>query len=158
MPRLLPATLGFLAAGFMVFGALLPEFSVGGVDVAQVDPDRLGWVPALVGMLVEVGLILSAALMLILGESRKVAGGILLGAGVLGLTLRIVRLFQLAEDPGFAAGDGSWVDALAGLLTVGAGALALKGSDDDDLDEDEEGEDWIEEAPPAPLPEAPASP
>ncbi len=152
MPRLVAATFGFLAAGLVVLASLLPEFTTGGMDVAQIDPGRVGWVPSLVGMLVEVGLLLSAALMLLLGESRKLAGGILIGAGVLGLTLRVVRLFQLAEAPGFDAGVGSWVDALAGVLTLSAGAWALTGSEEEDLDEDEEYAAEDEEVPPAPPP------
>jgi hypothetical protein len=157
MPRPLPVSLGFLAAGLIVLAALLPEYEAGGVGVAQVDPERPGWVPSLVGMLVEVGLILYAVLMLLLGESRKLAGGILIGAGILGLTLRIVRLFQLAEVPDLEGGDGSWVDALAGLLIVSAGILAVRGTDDEDLDEEYE-EDYVpqEEPPPAPLPGEPS--
>src|SRR5688572_177906 len=140
--RVLPAVLGFAGAGLIVLGALLPEYNLGGQGVAQIDPSRMGWVPALVGMLVEVGLVLSASLMLILGESRQIAGGILLGAGILGLTLRVVRLFQLAAIPEITGGDGSWVDLIAALLTVSAGVLALRGSreepeDADGYDEDE---------------------
>ncbi|MGH2709969.1 MAG: hypothetical protein ACRDH9_02035 [Actinomycetota bacterium] len=154
MPRLLPALLGFLAAALIVLAALLPEYEQGGVGFAQIDPERVAWVPVLVGMLVEVGLVLSGALMVALGESRKLAGGLLLGAGVLGLTLRVVRLFQIAEAPGLDAGVGSWVDALAAFFTVSAGALALSGGEDEDLyDEDYDDEDAPgEEPPPAPLP------
>lgn len=158
MPRLLPASLGFLAAGLIVLAALLPEYEAGGVGVAQLDPERAGWVPSLIGMLVEVGLVLSAVLMLVLGESRRLAGGILIGAGILGLTLRIVRLFQLAEIPDLEGGDGSWVDALAGLLTVSAGTLAVRETNDEDLDEEYEDSEGGEEEPPlAPLPGESAS-
>ena len=140
--RLITVLLGFLAAGLLVLGSLLPEFTTGGAGVAQVDPSRMGWVPALVGMLVQVGLVLSGALMVALRESRLLAGGLLLGAGILGLSLRVVRLFQLAEAPGFNAAVGSGVDLLAESLTVGAGVLALLGGRGNDLeDEFEEEED-----------------
>jgi hypothetical protein len=149
MPRLLPASLGFLAAGLIVLAALLPEYESGGMGFPPIDPGRVAWVPVLVGTLVEVGLVLSGALMVALGESRKVAGGLLLGAGILGLTLRVVRLFQIADAPGVEAGDGSWVDALAAVLTVCTGALTLRGPEDEDDEYQEEGE---EETPAALLP------
>jgi hypothetical protein len=152
--RVIAAILAFLAAALVVLGSLLPEFSTGEAGVAQVDPSRAGWVPALVGMLVQVGLVLSGALMLVLGESRRVAGGLLLGAGILGLSLRVVRLFQLAEAPGFNAAAGSGVDLLAEALTVTAGGLALFGGREvdleDDLEEDEEDEDALESPAPPP--------
>ena len=153
MRRLTPALLGFLAAALTVLAALLPEFEQGGSGFAQIDPERVAWVAVLVGMLVEVGLILSGALMVALGESRKLAGGLLLGAGILGLTLRAVRLFQIAETPGLEAGDGSWVDVLAALFTIGAGGLALTGADEEGLSYEEYDEDLAEEPPPAPPPE-----
>jgi hypothetical protein len=144
IPRLIPALLGFLAAALLVTGSLLPEFEVGGVGVAQIDPERVGWVPAMVGMLVQVGLVLSGALMLALGESRQVAGGILIGTGILGLTLRIVRVLQLGEAPGYDAAFGSWIDALAEGLTTLAGVLALirgtEAPDEHELEEDLEPE------------------
>lgn len=156
--RVIAAILAFLAAALVVVGSLLPEFSTGGAGVAQVDPSRAGWVPALVGMLVQVGLVLSGALMLVLGESRRVAGGLLLGAGILGLSLRVVRLFQLAEAPGFNAAAGSGVDLLAESLTVAAGGLALFGGREVDLeddleeesDEDDEEEDALQTPAPPP--------
>ena len=141
--RLITVLLGFLAAGLLVLASLLPEFTSGGAGVAQVDPSRSGWVPALVGMLVQVGLVLSGALMVALRESRLLAGGLLLGAGILGLSLRVVRLFQLAEAPGFNAAVGSGVDLLAETLTVGAGILALLGAREDAFAE--EVDDHLEE-------------
>lgn len=163
MSRWLPAVLGFLAAALLVMGSLLPEFSDGDTGVAQVDPNREAWVPALVGMLVQVALVLSGALMLALGESRKLAGGLLLGAGALGLTLRVVRLFQLAEAPGLNAAVGSGIDLLAEGMTVTAGVLALIGPRGDELHEVEDGyeeledeEDEDQSAPLAPPPGEPA--
>ena len=147
MQRVQPALLGFLAAGLIVLAALLPEYEQGGAGFAQIDPERVAWIAVLLGMLVEVGLVLSGALMIALGESRKLAGGILLGAGILGLTLRVVRLFQIAETPGLDAGDGSWVDALAALLTIAAGALALRGSREDLGEEWDGDEDDLAEPP-----------
>jgi hypothetical protein len=141
--RLITVLLGFLAAGLLVLGSLLPEFTSGGAGVAQVDPSRIGWVPALVGMLVQVGLVLSGALMVALRESRLLAGGLLLGAGILGLSLRVVRLFQLAEAPGFNAAVGSGVDLLAETLTTGTGILALLGAREDAFEE--EVDDHLEE-------------
>jgi len=143
--RVITVLLGFLAAGLLVLGSLLPEFTTDGAGVAQVDPSRMGWVPALVGMLVQVGLVLSGALMVALRESRLLAGGLLLGAGILGLSLRVVRLFQLAEAPGFNAAAGSGVDLLAEALTVGAGVLALVGGREDDLEGEFEEEEEDEE-------------
>jgi hypothetical protein len=135
------ALLGFLAAALLVVGALLPEFTADGAGVAQVDPGREAWVPALVGMLVQVALVLSGALMLALGESRQLAGGLLLGTGVLGLSLRVVRLFQLAAATGFNAAVGSGIDLLAETLTVAVGFLALRGGQEDEAVEEFELED-----------------
>jgi hypothetical protein len=124
----------------------------------------MGWVPALVGMLVQVGLVLSGALMVALRESRLLAGGLLLGAGILGLSLRVVRLFQLAEAPGFNAAVGSGVDLLAESLTAGAGVLALVGGREDDLEdefeeeEDEEGGEGDDEELLEPLAPPPGEP
>jgi hypothetical protein len=135
------AVLGFLAAALLVVGALLPEFTTGGTGVAQIDPGREAWIPALVGMLVQVGLVLSGALMLALGESRQLAGGLLLGTGVLGLSLRVVRLFQLSAATGFNAAVGSGIDLLAETLTVAAGILALRAGREEEPDEELEDED-----------------
>jgi len=159
--RLITALLGFLAAGLLVLGSLLPEFTAEGAGVAQVDPSRMGWVPALVGILVQVGLVLSGALMVALRESRLLAGGLLLGAGILGLSLRVVRLFQLTEAPGFNAAVGSGVDLLAESLTVGAGVLALLGAREDALEdgfEEEEGGEGDQEELPEPLAPPPGEP
>lgn len=145
VPRWVAALLAILAAALLVTGSLLPEFQVGGVGVAQIDPDRVGWVPSMVGMLVQVGLVLSGALMLLLGESRQVSGGILVGAGLLGLTLRVVRILQLTEAPGYDAAVGSWLDGIAEGMTVVAGVLALSGSGREaDVDQYEEPEDDLE--------------
>lgn len=136
------AVLGFLATALLVVGALLPEFTTGGTGVAQVDPGREAWLPALVGLLVQVGLVLSGVLMLALGESRQLAGGLLLGTGLLGLSIRVVRLFQLAAATGFNAAVGSGIDLLAETLTVAAGLLALgAGREDEPVEEfEDEGE------------------
>lgn len=125
MQRYLPPLLALVSAGLVVTAALLPEFNAEGVGVTPLDPNRPGWVPILVGTLVHVGLLLVPALMLLLGESRGIAGGILVGAGVLGLSLRLVRLFQLAELPGLDPAFGSSVDAVGEAAALSAGLLAL---------------------------------
>lgn len=127
MPRVVAPLLALVAAGLVVTAALVPEFQAGGVGVTPLDPDRVGWVPILVGSLVQVGVLLVPAAMLLLGERRGIAGGILLGAGILGLTLRLVRLFQLAEIPDLGPAIGSWVDLSAEAGAIVAGALALLG-------------------------------
>ena len=142
---LITVLLGFLAAGLLVIGALLPEYTASGTGVPQVDPGRDSWVPALVGMLVQVGLVLSGALMLALRESRQLAGGLLIGTGVLGLSLRVVRLFQLSTAPGLNAAVGSGIDLLAETITVAVGILALRGASGgglmEEFEEDEEPEE-----------------
>ena len=162
VPRLVPALLAFLAAVLRVTGSLLPEFEVGGVGVAQIDPSRVGWVPSMIGMLVQVGLVLSGALMLVLRESRQVAGGLLIGAGVLGLTLRIVRILQLGEAPGYDPAFGSWVDTGGEAITALAGILALLGASEESLvaeleeEYEEEPEEEAYEASPPPPGEIPS--
>lgn len=125
MPRLLPAVLAVCAAGLLVAGALLPEYKADGFRVTPLDPEVPGWAPALVGTLVHVGLLLVPALMLLLGANGGIAGGILTGAGVLGLSLRAVRLFQLREIPQLDPALGSWVDLLGEGVALSAGILAL---------------------------------
>jgi hypothetical protein len=125
MPRVVAPLLAVVAAGLVVTAALVPEFEAGGVGVTPLDPDRLGWVPILVGTLVQVGVLLVPAAMLLLGERRGIAGGILLGAGILGVTSRLVRLFQLGEIPDLGPAIGSWVDLTAEAAAILAGALAL---------------------------------
>jgi hypothetical protein len=123
---------------------MLPEFEVqpGGIGVIPLDPDRAGWAAGLVGILVQVGLLLVAMLMLVLGDAKAVAGGILLGAGVLGLSLRLVRIVQLMQAPGLDPALGSWIDLAgeAGVLVAGALALTYLGtqpaSEDDPMDAD----------------------
>ena len=155
IPRLIPALVAFLAAALLVTGSLLPEYEVGGVRVAQIDPDGVGWVPSMVGMLVQVGLVLSAGLMLLLGESRQVAGGLLIGSGVLGLTVRIVRILQLGEAPAYDPAFGSWVDSLAEGLCVFAGSLALVGAGREPVEDEEEAYDEDLPSPLAPPPGEP---
>ncbi|MGH2691103.1 MAG: hypothetical protein ACRDHM_01205 [Actinomycetota bacterium] len=126
--RLIAPLLALLAAGLLVTAALLPEIVVepgGGGGLRPLDPERPAWVATLVGILVQVGLVLVAALMLLLRQSEAVAGGILLGAGTLGLTVRAVRFAQLGDSSPLAAGVGSWVDALAEAAVLAAGVVAL---------------------------------
>lgn len=149
--RVFAALLALLSAGLLVAASLLPEFESGGVGTAPLDPERVGSVAILIGLLIHVGLILLPALMLLMGDGPSSAGGILLGAGVLGLSLRLVRMFQLAEVPGVDAAVGSWIDALAEGLSLTAGAVALIGlrrdsaplEDPDVLEQEEIGSETV---------------
>ncbi len=141
MNRLIPAALAAVAAALLVVAALLPEFTAGGIGVTPVDPERVGWVAGLVGVLVQMGLLLAPGALLALGQARAAAGGVLVGAGVLGLTIRLVRVAQLGQTPDFDPAIGSWIDLLADGTALVAGVLALTSSD-----EGPEEEDWEEEA------------
>jgi hypothetical protein len=82
-------------------------------------------VASLVGILVQVGLLLVAMLLMVLTETKGVAGGILVGAGILGLSLRLVRIAQLIEEPSFDPAVGSWVDLVGEASVLIAGGLSL---------------------------------
>ena len=150
--RLLPAAVALVGAALLVIASLLPEFFAGGAGVTPLDPGRPAWVPSLVGLLVQVAIVLSAALMLLLEEPRQIAGGILVGAGLLGFSLRVVRLFQLAAAPELSGGDGSWVDLIAEGLVVLEGVLSLRDRSEavliDEVDEVAEDETLPPLAPP----------
>ena len=155
MDRLVPAFLALLGAALLVVAALLPEFMAGGVGVTPLDPERVGWVASLIGVLVQAGLVLTPAALLALGQARSAAGGILVGAGVLGLTIRLVRIVQLGETPGFDPAIGSWIDLLADGSALAAGVVALTSSEDF-AEEDEAWEDEV--APDAEPPPPPGEP
>ena len=156
MNRLVPALLAVLGAALLILAALLPEFSAGAEGFIPLDPNRPGWVASLVGVLVQAGLFLTPATLLALGQARAAAGGILVGAGVLGLTVRLVRIAQLGESPDLDPAIGSWIDLLADGSALAAGVLALTSSDE----VVEEEADWDDELPPegelAPPPGEPA--
>jgi hypothetical protein len=82
-------------------------------------------VATLVGILVQVGLLLVAALLLVLSDSKALAGGMLIGAGVLGLSLRLVRIVQLMEAPGLTPAIGSAIDLVAEAAVLAGGGLTL---------------------------------
>ena len=130
MNRLVPALVAVLGAAFLLLAALLPEFTAGADRIVPLDPDRLGWVASLVGVLVQAGLFLAPAALLALGQARAAAGGILVGAGALGLTVRLVRIVQLGESPELDPAIGSWIDLLADGSALAAGVLALTSSED----------------------------
>jgi hypothetical protein len=136
MPRVVAPTLAVVASGLIVAAALLPEFEAAGVAVVPLDSERPGWLPILAGTLAQVGLVLMAAATLFLNGNRAIAGGILLGAGILGLMLRLVRLFQLAEVAELSPAMGSWVDLVAEAGVIGSGALALVGIGQPEADEE----------------------
>lgn len=148
--RVVPALIAVLGAALIVLAALIPEFNDRGVGVTPLDPQRLGWVASLVGILVQVGLFLVPAALLALGQARSAAGGILVGAGVLGLTIRLVRIVQLGQTPGFDAAAGSLIDLLADGAALTAGVLALTASPEE---EDEDAWDEVGDPESGPLPE-----
>jgi hypothetical protein len=140
--RLVPASIAFLGAALIVIAALVPEYRAGGVGITPLDPERMDQIAILVGVLVQAGLLLMPAALLALGQARSAAGGILVGAGVLGLTIRLVRIAQLGQTPDFDPAIGSWIDLLADGAALIAGVLALTASEDEDEDEE-----WEDEAP-----------
>ncbi len=142
--RLVPALIALLGAVLIVLAALIPEFNDRGVGVTPLDPERLGWVASLIGILVQVGLFLVPAVLLALGQARSAAAGILVGAGVLGLTVRLVRIVQLGQTPGFDAAIGSLVDLLADGAALTAGVLALTATNEPSDEVDWEDEDSLE--------------
>jgi hypothetical protein len=153
MPRAGLAVLVLVAAGLIVVAALLPEFELqpAGIGIKPLDPARAGWVAAVVGILVQVGLLLIAMLLLVLSDAKGVAGGMLLGAGILGLSLRLVRIVQLMEAPEFDPAIGSWIDLTGEAAVLVAGALSLTwlGTDQVADEDDLEGlEDLESELPP----------
>lgn len=151
MPRVGLAVLVLIAVGLIVVAALLPEYEVqpAGIGIKPLDAARPGWVAGLMGILVQVGLLLVAMLLLVLSDARAVAGGILLGAGVIGLSLRLVRIVQLMEAPGVDPAIGSWVDLTAEAAVLVSGALSLTWlGAEPDLEEDLE--DPESELPPPP--------
>ena len=160
MPRLGLAILVVVAAGLIVVSALLPEYLAqpGDVGIRPLDPERPGWVASLLGILVQVGLLLVSALLLVLSDARAVGGGILIGAGVLGLSLRLVRIVQLMEAPGLDPAIGSWADLVAEGSVLAAGGLTLtwtgpgREPDDELLDADDELLDAEEPPPPGEAP------
>ena len=141
MNRLVPALVAFIAGLLVLVSALLPEFESNGTGFSPLDPASLGQPARLVGTLVQMGLLMAPAALLALGQARGPAGGILIGAGALGLTLRLVRIFQLGQEPSLDPALGSYLDLVSDGAALAAGVLALTSSPD--LPEEEE---WSDEA------------
>jgi hypothetical protein len=158
MNRVGPALLAVFGGVLVLVAALLPEFTSGGIGFSPLDPASLGWTARLVGTLVQVGLLLVPAAMVALGQGRGPAGGILIGAGVLGLTVRLVRIFQLGQEPSLDPAIGSFLDLLADGAALTAGILTLTSSHDDELEELEEEDGVLLEAEEAVLAPPPGEP
>lgn len=154
MNRLTPVLVAVLGAILLVLAGLVPEFNVNGEGVTPLDPNRVGWIASLIGTLAQVGLYLVPAVLVALGQGRGPAAGVLVGAGVLGLTIRLVRIVQLGQTPGFDAAIGSLIDLLADGAALTAGVLILTSSEEAPDEEDWE-EDHLAEAEVAPPPGEP---
>ena len=128
MNRLVPALVAVIGAVLLLLAALQPEFASNGTGFSPLDPASLGQPARLVGTLVQMGLLLGPAALLALGHSRGPAAGILIGAGALGLTLRLVRIFQLGQEPNLDPAFGSYLDLVSDGAALAAGVLALTAS------------------------------
>ncbi len=143
MTRVVPAVVAVVGAVLVLVAALLPEFDPNGTGFSPLDPASLGQPARLVGTLVQIGLLLAPAALLALDQARGPAAGILVGVGALGLTLRLVRIFQLGQEPNLDPAIGSYLDLVSDGAALTAGILALTAP----AEEDEE-EDWAVEGPP----------
>ncbi|MDQ4005977.1 MAG: hypothetical protein M3135_06720 [Actinomycetota bacterium] len=124
--RVAAVALAVIASALQIAAALMPEFVAGGViEAVPLDQERPGALSVLVALLVHVGVLLVAALMMVVREAPGVAGGLLIGASAVGASLRAARLFQLAEAPQFAPAIGSWMDLGAEVAALTAGIVAL---------------------------------
>ena len=130
MRRVLPAVLAVLAAALVVVAGLLPEFLLLAdagtpIEVVPLEGGRPAWLGTLSSYIVHAGILLVAAAMLVLNEAPRVAGGLLIGASLVGLSLRVARVLQLSAAPEFAPALGSWVDLGAEVLGLATGIWAL---------------------------------